>query len=309
MSIARHHHYLSQCYLNGFIDLTEQKKKQITSFDLTNKKIFRTSTRNVGGERDFNRVEINDIDPNYIEKKLADFESHVAEKIKQLMAGADFINEIKEVLLAYISLLAIRTPGMRNYIESKLIKPLNKLMVNAMVATPEQYSDILFRMQVEEGVHFENAESVYEQVKSNIENDVGVPSVQREFMISMEMECAKEIEKTLHARNWWLVEADEGDYFVTSDRPVNLIWKDGRPVPPGFGVLGTTVAFPVSQKLLLVGEFGGKKGRTIAPSEFVAMFNGVVISHAFERIFAANTHFKFRTAEGSLYMGEKIFSY
>lgn len=74
---------------------------------------------------------------------------HVAEKIKQLMAGADFINEIKEVLLAYISLLAIRTPGMRNYIESKLIKLLNKLMVNAMVATPEQYSDILFRMQVE----------------------------------------------------------------------------------------------------------------------------------------------------------------
>lgn len=209
----------------------------------------------------------------------------------------------------YRGLLANRTPGMRNYIESTLIKPLNKLMANVMVATPERYSDILFRMQIEEGIHFENAESVYEQVKSNIENDVGVPPVQPELMILIEMECAQEIEKTLHARNWWLAEADEGDYFVTSDRPVNLIWKDGRPVPPGFGVLGTIVAFAVSQKLLLVGEFGGKKGRTIAPSEFVAMFNGVIISHAFERIFAANIHFKFRTAEGSVYTGEKIFNY
>lgn len=309
MSIARHHHYLSQCYLNGFIDLTEPKKKQITSFDLTNKKIFRTSTRNVGGERDFNRIEINGIDPNYIEKTMADLENSVAEMLRLLIAGAVFENEIKEVLLTYISLLAIRTPGMRNDIESRFIKPLHKLMARAMVATPELYQDMLFMLQVEEGLHFDNADSVYEHVKSNIENDVGVPSVQREFMISMEMECAQEIEKTQHARNWWLVEADEGDYFVTSDRPVNLIWKDGRPVPPGFGVLGTIVAFPVSQKLLLVGEFGGKKGRTIAPSEFVAMFNGVMISHAFERIFAANTHFKFRTAEGSLYMGEKIFSY
>lgn len=68
-------------------------------------------------------------------------------------------------------------------------------MANVMVATPERYSDILFRMQIEAGIHFENAESVYEQVKSNIENDVGVPPVQRELMILMEMECAQEIEK------------------------------------------------------------------------------------------------------------------
>ena len=282
MSIARHHHYLSQCYLNNFIDLSEPKKKQITGFNLMNRKLFRTSTRNVGGERDFNRIEINGIDPNYIEKTMADLENSVAEMLRLLIAGAVFENEIKGVLLTYIPLLAIRTPGMRNDIESRLIKPLHKLMARAMVATPEQYQDMLFMRQVEEGLHFDNAESVCEQVKSNIENDVGTPSVSREFMISMEMECAREIEKTLYNRAWWLMEAGDGDYFVTSDRPVNLIWKDGRPVSPGFGLLGTLVVFPVSQKLLLVGEFDGVNGRSKVSSEFVAMVNGIVVSNAFE---------------------------
>lgn len=54
---ARHHHYLSQCYLRGFSS-GNGKKSNLTVFDFQNKKVFVTSSRNVGGLRDFNRIDI-----------------------------------------------------------------------------------------------------------------------------------------------------------------------------------------------------------------------------------------------------------
>ena len=52
---ARHHHYLSQCYLKGFTK-GGSKKSKLKVFDLRNKKIFETIPRNVGGIRSIVRV-------------------------------------------------------------------------------------------------------------------------------------------------------------------------------------------------------------------------------------------------------------
>ncbi|WP_256026020.1 MULTISPECIES: DUF4238 domain-containing protein [Enterobacteriaceae] len=48
MSVARHHHFLSQCYLKGFTS-NGGKKSKLTVIDLKERKTFESNTRNVGG--------------------------------------------------------------------------------------------------------------------------------------------------------------------------------------------------------------------------------------------------------------------
>jgi hypothetical protein len=83
---ARHHHYLSQCYLKGFTDGGSKKSKLIT-FDLPEKRHFPTIPRNVGGIRDFNRINIAGYDQNALENSLGEFEGVVAKALKDLGEG------------------------------------------------------------------------------------------------------------------------------------------------------------------------------------------------------------------------------
>ncbi|MFZ3064317.1 MAG: DUF4238 domain-containing protein [Nitrospirota bacterium] len=73
---ARHHHYLSQCYLKGFTK-GDSKKSKLTVIDFREKKLFETTPRNVGGIRDFNRIDIEAIDQNALEKSLSGKSSRV----------------------------------------------------------------------------------------------------------------------------------------------------------------------------------------------------------------------------------------
>lgn len=93
---ARHHHYLSQCYLKGFTN-GKAKKSKLIVFDLREKKSFETIPRNVGGMRDFNRVNVEGVDQNHIEKALADFEGKAATALKKLEETSDFVGEVRDI--------------------------------------------------------------------------------------------------------------------------------------------------------------------------------------------------------------------
>ncbi|EOF5506408.1 DUF4238 domain-containing protein, partial [Salmonella enterica] len=97
MNEARHHHYLSQCYLRGFTKNGGVKSK-LTALDMKKKKAFETSTRNVGGVRDFNRLDIEGFDPNILESSLAEFEGSVATELKKLSQGAPFSGNTKDTI-------------------------------------------------------------------------------------------------------------------------------------------------------------------------------------------------------------------
>jgi hypothetical protein len=69
--------------LKGFTQ-GNSKKSKLTVIDLKELKKFETIPRNVGGMRDFNRVEIDGIDPEIIEKQQSEFESKVAHALKNI---------------------------------------------------------------------------------------------------------------------------------------------------------------------------------------------------------------------------------
>jgi len=64
---SRHHHYLSQFYLKGFTD-GRSKKSKLTVIDAVTRKKFESNPRNVGGVRDFNRIEADGVEPDVLER-------------------------------------------------------------------------------------------------------------------------------------------------------------------------------------------------------------------------------------------------
>ena len=80
---ARHHHYIPQCYLRGFLPIG-QKKPKLTVLDLKRTKVFLTGTRGVGGIRYFNRIEADGVSLDSLENSLSSFEGQVATALKKL---------------------------------------------------------------------------------------------------------------------------------------------------------------------------------------------------------------------------------
>ncbi|ELK0554614.1 DUF4238 domain-containing protein [Escherichia coli] len=308
MSVARHHHFLSQCYLKGFTS-NGGKKSKLTVIDLKERKTFESNTRNVGGVRDFNRLELDGVDPNYLESSLAEFEGSVATHLRKLEEGGEFSGETKDVILEFISLLAIRTPAQREHLSSPL-KQIAKFIMKSSVSSAERWDDckLAYEKEMGESLPYDLA---YEKIKNFVDGDNFEINVIREFMIYMEMKCVPVITKLLHQRNWSLMTISDGQgSFITSDNPVCLMWTNPElargPYSPGFGVKDTLVLFPVSKNLLLAGEFDGHEGVFSCNEEQAAVFNTSVIRHTAERIFSSNDNFKFLDSSKKMKQGKSL---
>jgi len=83
---ARRNHYVPQSYLKGFTVERKKKKRQITVFDGKDRKVFITAIDNVALERDFNRVELEDFEPDAFEKAMAGFESEISPALDRIIA-------------------------------------------------------------------------------------------------------------------------------------------------------------------------------------------------------------------------------
>jgi hypothetical protein len=254
---ARHHHFLSQCYLKGFTR-GKSKKSKLAVIDLKGKKSFETTPRNVGGVRDFNRVEIEGVDPNYLESELSKFEGLAATALKQLRETLDFSGETKDVILNLIALIAVRSPERREHMrqfEAQIAERIMGMTLDSKGKWEGQVNKLNEDEKPSTKVSYEDAKEFFESKKYTIE-------VAREHHIRMEMVQVDAILPCLFGRQWMLITSDdESGPFITTDRPMNLSWINPEEVPPfyrsspGFGLKGTEVYFPISQDLALIGEF------------------------------------------------------
>ena len=96
--------------------------------DLKSKRKFESIPRNVGGMRDFNRVAIDGVDPEIIEKAQSNFEGKAATALKKLEETSDFSGETKDVILELIGMLAIKSPERREHLAKPLAQIANLIM-------------------------------------------------------------------------------------------------------------------------------------------------------------------------------------
>jgi len=129
---ARHHHYISECYLRNF-SVKQRKKRLLTVYSLSDQRVFETNPRNVGGIRDFNRVNVPGLEPDAVEKGWSDFEGQAANSIRNLSSTARFDGDDREVILHLIALFSVRSPQFREVMR-KFTEDVSKSIMDLTLA-------------------------------------------------------------------------------------------------------------------------------------------------------------------------------
>lgn len=306
---ARHHHYISQCYLKGFTE-GRTKKSKLTVIDLNEKKKFETIPRNVGGIRDFNRIDIEGVDQNAIESSLSEFEGNVACALNDLEENLVFSGNTKAYILNLIALVGVRSPQQREHIgdfEATVIERTMGLMLSSKEQWEAQEAKIKAKNPTyKNDITYEEFKAFYDSKEYDIE-------FSNQHKIYREMVMFEAVLPCLFARNWILVKAsDKTGPLITTDHPVSLSWNEPEKIPPvyraspGFGMKDTQVYFPVSQSLGLLGEFDGDDSVVEASSSLVAILNATMLNNLYRQIYSPSIEFEFLTDSGASIDGEEL---
>ena len=292
MTEARHHHHIPQCYLRGFAT-GSGKKCRLAVANLENGIFFDTNPRNVAGERDFNRVELEGHKPDALESKLAGFEGEVATSLRNVAASRRFEGDDRRNILNLIALLAVRSPQMREHIR-QMSEDMLKRRLGLTLETKERWEAQQEKM-ADAGKRPAPGEPAisYEEIKNFYDQDEYDINLNREYHIKLEFQMHDPILRALALRKWTLYTTDEDTgLFVTTDRPVMLTYTKPLEVQPlyrnspGFGVAETEVMFPLTQHIILIGMFEGEDGLKKADTNTVAHANTKMIHGAYGQVYA-----------------------
>jgi Protein of unknown function (DUF4238) len=294
--VARRHHYVPRFYLKAFA-VPRKRKSQTTVFDRVERKHFQTAIENVAAERDFNRVELDGVAPDAVESAMASVESELSPAIERIgSTGAFKDNDDRASLLNLIGLLHLRNPRLRETIRG-FHERVAKMIMSIVVATPECWA-YQVKKATEEGYIEPEANIDYETMKEFVGREEYTVDTCTEDHILREMEVFDKILPHLFGRGWVLVKApkDSGG-FVISDHPVCLTWSEPRKAPginpPGLGLRGTEIVFPVSPQIAAIGAFELEDGPWEADAAMVASINGTIIAFAERQVYARDLHFRY----------------
>ena len=269
------------------------KQCRLTVANIAGKNYFETNPRNVGGVRDFNRVQIAGFKPDAIEGMLANFEGQVATALRNVAVSRKFEGDDRLFILNLLALLAVRSPQMREHWR-QMEEQLMKKMLGLSLASKERWEAQEAAMaKAGKGPEPGEPPISYEQMKEFYENDEYDITLNTEHHIGIEFKAHDAVLKALMARKWEMhAIASEGvGCFVTTDRPVVLTWNSPEKIPPmyrespGFGMPDTEVLFPITKNLIVIGSFEGKDGTVPATTSFVAGANTRMIHRAFEQMY------------------------
>ena len=306
---SRHHHYLPQCYLRGFTK-GAGKDSKLKVFDLKRRKIFDSSTRNVGGIRDFNRVDMEGIPPCAVETSWSSFEGELATVLRELQPDQPLSGSEKGFILTMIAILTVRSPEMREHWRQFHAEIAKRIMDNGLF-TKERWE----KSAAAAGILPPPLGSTYEEMKAFHEEGkykLKVPTIAH---LAREMEMVDILLPLLADRNWLVLSApDESSQFITSDHPAVLKWRNSADVPlylrnnPGFGLPGTRLLVPLRRDLVVLGEYDGRDDAEQASRELVAAFNTQMIISAYSQLYAPSSAFPFFTPDKRITIGSHLFS-
>ena len=272
----------------------------VNVFDRQSRKVFDSGTENVALERDFNRVEIEGLEPDVFEKAMAEFEGQLAPALGRIITARSLKNEDdRAYLLNFIGLLALRNPRRRETIR-KFHEQVAKRILDLVLATPERWEG---QVKKAKAAGFIKAEATadYEAMKRFAEEDRYKVEVANERLIQLEVDTFDKILPLIFRRGWVLVKAPEDSGgFVTSDHPFCLTWSEpGMRGPPGLGRKNTEIIFPLSPRLAVVGAFELQDGgEHDASADLVAAMNGTIIAFAERQVYARDRSFTYCFEEG-----------
>lgn len=306
---ARNHHWIPQCYLRGFAR-SPSKNAQLYVVDSVSGKAFMTTPRNVASERDFNRIEVDGMDPDHVEGGYARFEGVASAALRRLCDTRDFGSaEDHNLILNLIALLAIRNPRMRES-SRRMHETLIKRAMDVATATKDRFERSMAGA-VRSGYVEPDHGMSYESMRDFVERDRFIIELPTTRHVEDELKRVDVILPLLGRRCWMLLRAAPGTGgFVTSDHPVVLDWIDRRGrgtfQSPAHGLKSTEVIFPVSQDLVMYGQFEGRFGVLDVGLEAVTRINTDIIAHAQRQVYAKDDRFHYAITPGRVSFGADL---
>jgi len=306
---ARHHHYIPQCYLRAFSSPGKGKHPQVVVNNTRHHTQFSANPRNIGGARDFNRINLEGVAPNEVENGYAKFEGLLGESLARIRSTNTFDGEDRLRVLNLIGLLAVRSPQMREHWR-KQHETLIKHVMSVVLSRKEIWEAEVGRVD-----ELRNGSPVsYEDMKDFYDRDQYSIQLGRDYHIGMELDMLDTVLPLVVQRKWTMyVSPDDNGQFVTSDRPVLLQYRDPANVPvmfrhsPGYGMPDTEIIFPLSRNHALVGEFDGDDDVVLAPPELVGVINTVMCATAYENFYSASRTILYKGSDRKLYRDSQIF--
>jgi hypothetical protein len=286
------HHYVPAMYLRGFTGA----KSQLFAINRAEEKWFRTAPENVAKKKHFDRLEIQGMEPNVLEKALSEFEGEVAPALERIKAAKSLaVEQDRSLLVNFIAAIALRNPRRREDL-GKIISFAKRKEFADRFANKAKFEATAKEMKAK---GFWKEELTFEEMIAGVKEEDFAAS--KEEIIMAEIDQHDPLTERLWHRKWQMVIApEESGGFVTTDDPVCLRWSDGEPhggLSPGFAVAGTEVIFPVSTKVCLRGTFEGEENVVEADATTVARLNSLIVSNAEDQVYAHDHSFKFMRQE------------
>ena len=296
--ISRNHHYIPQFYLKGFLD-PSVPKKQIHVIEKNARQHFRANPRNVGSQRDFNRVEIPGTPIDDAERRIFGLIDREAEKALKYIADHEKLPTDTKMrnLIYFVAVLAAHNP----YIRDILINAepeLHKQGIKSLVSSREVYESEIQRQRPS------GPKVPYEVAKQFVEKECYSIKVNfpHGYHMGHELKTIQEIVFPLFFRmQWSLIIAEEGTgNFVCSDRPVGLFeiinpphqWSY-RNTPTKPTVKDLELTMPLNLRMALHATFGDPPFIATASERDVVFINGRTIHAATRQIYCSHLDFKF----------------
>lgn len=208
----RLHHLVQRWYMKRFAN----SRDRIHVFDRVTKRFREDTPRNVAAERDFNTVTVADgTKETWPEEKLGDFDGEAAASTAKLLRG-DALERFDRWSIAWFAALA-DTRG-RGFREAFLREPLPEIDLSARGFLDERFVRAHAAVK---GVWLDPwvLERLVLEEASRIQRGG--------FEIGAMVEGAFERATHFFWMQWVLATAPAGTMFITSDRPIAFVHRDG----------------------------------------------------------------------------------
>jgi hypothetical protein len=295
----RDQHYVAQFHLANFTG-RGGKEDRLWAFDLHARKAFPTTPKKAAFEKDFNRIEVEGVDPNEVEKRLLGrFEDDAAPTLRTWLArgitmglpGFRVHDGEREKLFAYLGAQLVRGPDAAETVnarwEAHFMRRIQEVArsdhafrkaqeTNAALAEMSRDDvralllDPTFRIVIDRATHF------------------------RELLPEI-VPCAE----LMGARAWSLAIADAGTDFVCTDCPVVLVASEDVRRPPREALEDPScvVLAAISRRAALIGmqPSRGESVRFVAsstvPRDVVAELNAIMVGRAHRFVYGSGPDF------------------
>lgn len=243
--VKKRHHYLPQCYLNGFAN-DDEKIWTYKKEDPQNP--FINAIDSTAVERYFYSFEIEGK-----EDELEDFlgeqvESTCCDALEKLRKKEFPTGDERSNLAAFFSILYVRTPL---HVAHLTAQQNNELNIYAKLnASDKQSFHDSYKMVNPEL----DGKTIEEDRQSILRGDVAF-ELKREIILTQMLKAGAIYSFPLAQMKWTLLETDEENPFVTSDNPLSVFHPQYQPFhfyQPGLGMRDTKVVIPVSKDLMLM---------------------------------------------------------